>query len=43
MPSEKAKLNFVKSYYEFLPKALYTDSRTAADGAKAAEAAKPAA
>lgn len=43
MPSEKAKLNFVKSYYEFLPKALYTDTRTAADGAKAAEAAKPAA
>ncbi|GAB4818224.1 hypothetical protein N2152v2_005270 [Parachlorella kessleri] len=27
MKTEKAKLEFVKAYYEFLPKALYTDTR----------------
>lgn len=27
MATEKAKLAFVKQYYEFLPKALYNDTR----------------
>lgn len=27
MPTDKAKLAFVKAYYEFLPKSLYSDSR----------------
>jgi len=27
MPADKAKLEFVKFYYEFLPKSLYSDGR----------------
>ncbi|KAL4446839.1 hypothetical protein ABPG77_008083 [Micractinium sp. CCAP 211/92] len=27
MPADKAKLAFVKAYYEFLPKSLYSDTR----------------
>ena len=34
MKTEKAKLEFVKAYYEFLPKALYTDTRGAAAAEK---------
>jgi hypothetical protein len=30
MNIEKAKLAFVKAYYEFLPKSLYNDTRGAA-------------
>ena len=27
LAGDKAKLEFVRSYYEFLPKSLYTDTR----------------
>lgn len=33
MAAEKAKLGFVKAYWEFLPKALYSDTRAEAPAA----------
>ena len=33
MPGAKAKLEFVRCYYEFLPKSLYTDTRAVAAAA----------
>lgn len=38
MATPKARLEFVRAYYEFGPKALYSDMRAATDG-KPAEAA----
>jgi hypothetical protein len=40
-PTERARLQFVKNYYEFGPKALYSDGRTADDGKAAPEPAAP--
>ena len=42
MAADKARLEFVRTYYEFLPKVLYTDTRAAAaaaDKGKGKEAA----
>ena len=35
MAADKAKLEFVKAYYEFSPKSLYSDARGAAAPAAA--------